>query len=228
MKYPLHSQFFYGLEYEDAYIFNASSRQLNYSANPGPHPFLTSSCSVGSLVDCQINGTYSGHLIGFPAVTSFAHRIFGFNPNSISFINLLASLLSTALVFLISQKLLSNTIFGLASVAVFSSTPVINVFHTSSLSETFSSTAILIFLLLYLEQLDQSERGGFRDAKLLILATVLAMFFAVLVKRENLLLLSLPLITIVIGRYKSNKSIGYLIRKQAPYLIVSPKSITNQ
>src|SRR5688500_11971733 len=58
---------FYGLEYEDAYVYAAASR---FAPPPAPRgtPSGLTVCAVGSLSDCQETEAYPGHLPAFPAL----------------------------------------------------------------------------------------------------------------------------------------------------------------
>src|SRR5882672_3752563 len=61
-RLPWHTHWFYGLEYEDAYIYTVAARQMILGAIPvlGPSdsPFLTTLCAVGSIVSCEGWETY--------------------------------------------------------------------------------------------------------------------------------------------------------------------------
>ena len=67
MKYPFDNRVFSGLEYEDAFICNAAARFNLYEKTTAlpAEPFLTASCSDGSLIACNAYSIYSGHVIGY-------------------------------------------------------------------------------------------------------------------------------------------------------------------
>ncbi|GHT27760.1 hypothetical protein AGMMS49574_00770 [Bacteroidia bacterium] len=55
---------FYGLEYEDAYVFNFVARQ--FANNIFSHSFLTDGILCGSISNPIAMGTYGGHFITYP------------------------------------------------------------------------------------------------------------------------------------------------------------------
>ncbi len=203
-KLPLFGHYFFGLEYEDAYIYNAFARALLYIQHLSATPFLTQGCLFGNLSNCYLSGTYSGHLITFPAIVYLIFRLIGYSPYTILYISLICSLLSVILIFLISKILINDNNYATITAGIFALTPIINVFHTSGLSETFSSTWILLFLYMFL--LKYVQRAECRKyAYLFWLTFISCLIMAVLIKRENILILLTPFITLFIQSIKKRK-----------------------
>lgn len=101
-KLPFDLNFFYGLEYEDAYIFTEYSRFLLYNNDLSFDLFQTKACLAGSLKYCECIGTYGGHFLGLSSLAYFFNKYFGYSPLIICFINFFASLVSTCLIYCVS------------------------------------------------------------------------------------------------------------------------------
>lgn len=198
-KFPVHGNFFFGLEYEDAYVYNSYARFLLYNPDTAIDPFLTKGCLIGSLRDCQAIGTYSGHLIGLPSIVYLFFKFFGYTPYAASIINLICALISTILIFHVSRIIVPQGNAFFYSTFVYALTPIMNLFHTTSLSETCSSTFILLSLLLYLSKTTEQDTSSRLQNVTSWINIALAVFFACLIKRENLILLSLPFLTILLS-----------------------------
>ena len=84
LAYPFN---FFGLEYEDAYVFNFSARQLSESIYP--ISFLTDGISSGSISNPISTVTYGGHFITYPVFISWFYSILGYNIYIPSFVNTL-------------------------------------------------------------------------------------------------------------------------------------------
>jgi hypothetical protein len=205
------------LEYEDAYVYNGFSRLLLYNQDFGVEPFLTKGCMVGSLSNCLLLGTYSGHLIGFPSVVFLLFKLFGYHQHAICMVSFVSSLFSIVLVFLISTTLIGDRFFAFMSALVYSLTPIMSVFHASSLSETFSSTFVLLSLLAYLWNIKMGRGVSILGRVALWGFLFTAQLSAALIKRENLILLSLPLVTLAIGMFQGKEAVKGNWAKLAPY-----------
>lgn len=178
---------FFGLEYEDSYSFLLSGRQFVndiYSSS-----FLLDGITIGSI-DFPIRiSTYGGHFITFPVYLSVFFKLFGYSENLIFLIqtiNLFLILLTLSL-FTKKEKywILTPIFFCLA--------PIINIFGTTALSETFSSLICLSFLLFYFKRKTS-------------IYCLIAFFLALICKRENIILIIIPLSISIITYLKSNKT----------------------
>ena len=200
-KCPLNTSFFHGLEYEDAYVYKASARFFNYKKDFDVDPFLTTSCTTGSLNNYKSSATYSGHVIGYPYIIGLAYLIAGYHPNIANYLSLGFSVLAVVLLFIVTQLIANNKTLSTISCIVFICVPVFNVFSSTSLSEPTSSLYITLALLLYLAfvHCPNDARCYNRFNKLLSWAAILSTFlFMVLIKKENLsLAMSLPAATLL-------------------------------
>src|SRR5206468_5739404 len=68
---------FYGLEYEDAYVYAAAARQSAWIKFSSGFDGL-SVCAVGSLQDCSESEVFPGHLPGFPALLRAVQTAVGY------------------------------------------------------------------------------------------------------------------------------------------------------
>ncbi len=199
-KFPFNTPFFHGLEYEDAYVYKASARFIEYKKDYSVDPFLTTSCTFGSLKNCQFSGTYSGHVIGYPVIVSLLQYIVGDHPDIANYLSLFFSILSVLILFLVAQLIFNNKIYSALSCLIFISVPVFNIFSSSSVSEPTSNIYITLALLLYLAYMhypNESHNYNLRSSILSWTALFFTSLIMVLIKRENYaLILCLPIATL--------------------------------
>ena len=69
---------FYGLEYEDAFVYAAASRWIASTGSDASFGGLTV-CAVGSLEHCSMSERFPGHLPGLPALLYAAQSFVGFH-----------------------------------------------------------------------------------------------------------------------------------------------------
>lgn len=152
MKYPFDNNIFSGLEYEDAFIYNAAARLKLSEKTPAlpREPFLTASCSYGSLIACDAYSTYSGHVIGYPAVIVEAAKIFGYRPHLANFVSFSASVLCAGVLLILALLISNSLVYGAVAVLIFVLLPLQNLFATASVAEPFSSLFMALSLLCYL------------------------------------------------------------------------------
>jgi uncharacterized membrane protein len=191
-RLPFEGRFFYGLEYEDSYIYSVAGRYLSagdYLCNPPNSCYLTTVCAVGNLNTCAKTETFSGHFIGYPFMIAAASRIFGYSPAVGSYVSLLASLLTVVFIFLVCEFIDPNSITGLAGATVFSVTPVFAVLGVGTYAEPVSDTLVIVSLLLGMHLLEPDPEESSLGIFVNWIALTFSALFAVLVKRENLLLI---------------------------------------
>lgn len=194
---PLDFNFFYGLSYEDAYVFTGHSRFLLYNNDFSHDPFQTKGCLMGSLKYCESVGTYGGHFIGLSSIGFFFNKYFEYSPLIICFINFFVSLVSVCLIYCVSYLIYQDRIIGVICSLVYSLSPVMSLFHTSGLAETLSSTSIIFTLFLYLLIIEKPKNFNHICEAILWLLLLLSLSFCLLQKRENLIMLFLPMISLV-------------------------------
>ena len=189
---------FFGLEYEDAFIFTDVGRALSIRNGLNSLSYQTETCAVGSLNECQFSMTYGGHFIPFPLLVSFVDRIFGYSPHNIFWINSILSLLALFVALKIVDLLSAgNKKAVLIGGAILISTPFYCIFNTSGLSETFSSVFVLLAVYFYLRTKNDNTWRNFN-----FLFSIIFLSCTFLIKRENLVLLSIPFVDLLLNLIK--------------------------
>jgi hypothetical protein len=186
---------FYGLEYEDAYVFNFIARQ--FANNIYCHSFLTDGIVAGSIENPVMMGTYGGHFITYPAFLSVFYRFWGFEPQYICHINTFIEFLSLSILSIFPIKINKTNLWFLLPV-LYCIAPIMNVFSTSGFSETFSSFICLSFVFLLCIY---HEKKSWYNC----IFCILTLFMTFLCKRENICLLLLPY-TYALWNYFKNKT----------------------
>jgi len=205
IPYPFH-----GLEYEDAFIFSDAARFVLYDYNWHVEPFQTKSCIQGSIAHCNQFGTFGGHYMVFPLIVSLVNKIMGFSVKNIFYVNFISSMLVLIFFINILKKIEIGKIGMMVTVMLFVTTPFLNIFNTSGLSETMSSLFVIVTLYLFFK----SSYDGFDYRKMSFWFTVAFMIISFLTKRENLIILSLPVLSLFLERKRlseANRTINLII-----------------
>jgi hypothetical protein len=101
-------------------------------------------------------------------------------------------------VYLLTKSLSTKESIALLAAGIYSITPIMSVFHSSGLSETFSSFFLLLFLYHYFSYLKTKLNNKHTYVLFIQWSAILTvLFFAMLVKRENLILFLVPIISII-------------------------------
>jgi len=194
--FPFDYHFFFGQEYEDAFIYTEYARYLLYNHDFSFDPFLTKGCVLGSLKNCLLEGTYGGHLLGLSSIGYFFSKYIGYSSSIISIINFASSLISVCLIYCVSYVLSNDRKICFACALIYAVSPAMTLFHTSGCSETLSSTSVIFTLLLYLVLVEKPQCLNGRVKQTIWIALFLSFSFCLLQKRENLILIFMPFITI--------------------------------
>ena len=195
--FPYNYHFFFGQEYEDAFVYTEYARHLLYNQNFSFDPFLVKGCAFGSLKNCLLEVTYGGHLLGLPSVGYFFSKYFGYSSSIICIINFIASLISVCLIYCVSYILSNDRKISLACALIYAVTPAMTLFHTSGLSETLSSTSVIFTFLLYLILVERPQDLDKRVKLVTWIIIFMSFSLCLLQRRENLILIFMPFITIV-------------------------------
>ena len=180
---------FWGLEYEDAYVYTDTARYMLADYPWSVDRFKTKSVQDGSLSHVYSFGTFGGHSEAFPLLIAIISSLISYHPINALLINAVLSYLIILLFVLRFRRL------GLETVNVLllctASAPLLLLFQTSGTSETPSSLALAVFLLTidaaFLRSSQASRGWG--------LTAILALSLAIALKRENLvLLIAFPLL----------------------------------
>lgn len=188
-RLPFDGHWFFGLEYEDSYIYSVSARDVNSgtrTCSRGNSCYLTTVCVVGNLNSCKVSETSSGHFLGYPLMIAIASRVFGYSPAIASHLSLIASMATVVLIFL-SGELIDGETAGLAASVIFGLTPVFAVQGVGAYAEPVSNMLVVACFLLCICLLN-SNADSPRALLVNWLALTLTAVLAVAVKRENVLL----------------------------------------
>lgn len=213
LEYP-----FWGLEYEDSFIYNDTGRFLSFKYDYDSMPFLCQSCLDGNYIYCNQYGSYGGHFLTLPILLNFINLIFGYNYSNIFIFNFTFSIFT--ILFAITNWNKFTSLFSLnLFLIILLVTPFYSLFNTSGLSETVSGFFVFCFLL----SIYKTDESGYKIKSLNYWLTIAFLFLAVLTKRENIILLSLvyliPLIRYLFKQKLFCKS--YLILTAISSLIIA-------
>lgn len=173
--------FFCGLEYEDAYAFSFIARQ--FANGIYTQSFLSEGIGIGSIDTPVLMQTYGGHFITYSVLLSIPIRLFGF---SFTVISLTTSLLQFISLLILSLFQRSDDSFNwMIAPIIYCISPIINVFGNTYLCEPFSGLLVLSFIYLYYKQIGKANVS---------ISVMVAFFIAIMTKRENIVLLVIPLI----------------------------------
>jgi hypothetical protein len=202
-RLPFDGHFFYGQEYEDSYIYPVAARYLAFNT---PHaegttsPFLTTVCAVGNWKSCRNPEPSSGHFIGYPFIIAVVAKVFGYTPKTASAISVAASLIAVVSVFLVGKLLDPGGISGVAGALIFAVTPIFAVQGGSTYAEPVSNMLVVTSLLLCLCLFSQFIRGSRPALVITWLALTFTILLAIVVKRENFLIVPVVLLIGVVFR----------------------------
>ena len=203
---------FWGLEYEDSFIYTDTGRYLNYSYDYESMPFKCLSCLDGSYVQCYEYGSFGGHFLTIPLLLSIINSIIGYHFVNIFFLNLTVSLFILCLVYYCWNRFKFKDVFSLnIFLGLLCITPFVSIFHTSGLAETISSFFVIGFLF----SICYSSENNFKVTSYVYWLTIVFMVLAVVTKRENFVLLVfmylIPIIRILYKQKPISKSFLFLV-----------------
>ena len=175
---------FHGLEYEDAYVFDACARA--FTQGIFTDSYLINSITLGSYSAPLDYGIRGGHFIIYSVYLSWFMFLAGYSPAIASLANsfIAFGLLLVLSVFPFHHQ---NKSFWLIAPLIFCLAPVINVFCNTHLTETLSSLVCCTYLFEFFKFIDSNKRAS-------ILTTSFILFIALFTKRENLVLFIVPFI----------------------------------
>jgi hypothetical protein len=175
---------FYGLEYEDAYVYAAASRQSAW--NPGSGFGGLTVCAVGSLQDCSESEVFPGHLPGFPALLRGAQAMVGYRVWLAPAVGALISSVATVAVWWSAWGIYRS--FSAASIAalLFAVTPVLSLYGGSATSESVSSLPIAVAVG---AAAMARKHTGMRRQWTWYVIVLCAVVLATTVRRENAILI---------------------------------------
>jgi len=210
-RVPFDGHFFYGLEYEDSYVYAVAGRDLSAGAHfcdQSSSCYLTTVCAVGSTNSCKFSETFSGHFIGYPFMVALVSRFFGYTPEVASYLSLVASLITVVVVFVVSALIYPGRVAREAGSLVFSLTPAFVVYGVGTYAEPVSGALVVTCLLLCLRLLNPTGEESLPGIFLNWSALTLTALLALVVKRENVLLVPVLVSTGLILRSMSTMKIN--------------------
>lgn len=143
LQYP-----FWGLEYEDSFIYTDTARYLGYEYDYTSMPFKCQSCLDGSYSNCYQYGSFGGHFLTIPIFLNCINSILGFHPSNIFFLNFVFSILVISFVIFSWYRFKMGNTFSLNTfLLILIVTPFLSLFNTSGLAETISSFFVIGFIL---------------------------------------------------------------------------------
>ncbi|PCI54485.1 MAG: hypothetical protein COB36_09975 [Alphaproteobacteria bacterium] len=182
-KYAALSMPYYGTEYEDAFVFQADSKNLsehlskteafriqvaNYNIEDGGNELLA----------------YTGHFSSFSSVVGFVNSLIGYSEYRTIQLNFIFSIILSFVLFSLVFRITNNTYSSLVPVILIATSPATNLFQTSGLTETYSALMIATFLF-FLVSLVRGKKISHLMAGLSIASLILCL----MIKRENMVLL---------------------------------------
>lgn len=227
IKFSFFNNTFNGLEYEDAYIYNATARYYLLNTNNEINSFLTNCCVLGSLKDCWVYGTFSGHVIGYPFLIYLLSKLFGYNPYFANIISYCFSCFSAVTIFILAFYIINDIYYAISSSVVFSCIPIFNVYSATSFSEPISNAFIIATMLLYMIYISDIQDKYIRTKNIIwhLIPLYLILAYLILIKRENIIVgICLLLATLIHFVKNHDYKIHYNIKKVIyflPSLIIS-------
>lgn len=216
-RLPYSGDFFYGLEYEDAYVYSVSGRYLSQGVilqSKSSSPYLTTVCAVGSWKECTVTDTFSGHFIGYPYLVAILSNLLGFHPLLAPLVSFSAALLAIFPIFLVGKMMEPDGVTGEAGAAFYSIAPVIAVHGVGTYAEPMSNLLVICSLFFFMRLLVLYQSKATSALLANWLAFSCTALFALLVKRENILLLPVLVlagITLLVRSYPSTRMRPYLL-----------------
>jgi len=186
-KYP-YEGFFFGLEYEDAYIYQATARHIYEGVNISS--FTTESNVLGSLKE-SLGTSSSPHPIGFSYIIYLFCSFFGYSFFMANIVSLVFSVLNVVNVILLASFCMSKRSAVLCGF-IYTTIPILNVFSSTAFSDPFSNfylTALCLICVLIYKSKENSIFNYF--------VLFLVMGSVVLIKRENLILILLSNVLLI-------------------------------
>lgn len=193
---------FWGLEYEDSFIFCESSRLLAEGQELHTENLAVATCVVGSIYDCYEHGVYGGHFPLFPVLIAGVHAAFGYHEINIFALN---AILSYVLLFVVLRAFLKTKEYASALIAavLFLVTPFYQVFNTSGLSETLFGSLVMVFLLNLLRVVYSKVTLDWKT----ILSMLVILLLALFTKRESITLIVIFVAAVVLFKPFRSKNL---------------------
>jgi hypothetical protein len=189
------TEYFYGLEYEDAFIYAEASRHLSATTVVWNSPGLAV-CAIGDSSGCAAWETYPGHLFGFPALLSGVLQFRAFHPALVPQVVVALSTLTAIFVVWAAATIHRSAWKGALAGALFAVTPALALYGGAAVSEAASSAVIAVALGAVGMAQGKDKQGWWTWHGVALCASMLA----ITVRRENVVLLAIIPTCLLIGR----------------------------
>jgi hypothetical protein len=197
---------FYGLEYEDAFIYAAASRQVHsFTPNLGGSEV----CAVGSVSECLLSETFPGHLLGYTALLSGAQFVIGFHPSLPPLISAITSSITSLALWFAAWGIYRSRLAANGAALLYAVTPALALYGGSALSESVSSLPVALSIGAAAATRRTSNKREWLWWHTVVLASVA---LAATVRRENAVwIIALPLLILL----SSDVSVGARMKRLA-------------
>lgn len=186
---------FYGLEYEDAYVYAAAAKLRTASERfQGGATATLSVCAVGALEDCVEFESYPGHLIGYPVLLEALHGVLGLDWFDYPIIGALIGTATALLVCWTCFALFQSAWAAVCGSVLFATTPTLALYGGSAVSETASSFSVVAWCGALAEAVGAHSGTSHRRWSALAVSCAL---LAAMVRRENAILLPLTIAVLI-------------------------------
>lgn len=174
---------YWGLEYEDAYIYTDTANFMRFEYPWGIDRWKTKSVISGSLEFPEYSGTYGGHPETFSLVLWGLSQVTGWRHDLALIVNSALSL--SALVIAAAILWRRRSSLAVVLLTAVASAPMLLVTHSSGFSEVISSICVGAFLFTSFRSFFRGE-FTWTNAGVIVCAFAMAVAF----KRENLALIA--------------------------------------
>lgn len=196
---------FYGLEYEDAYVYAAASKHLTAAGSGLEFGGLTV-CAAGTATACSESEFYPGHLPGFPALLSAVELITGRGPWVPPLVGAMASSIAAIAVWWAAFGIYQSASAAAIAMALFAVTPVFALFGGSATSESVSALPIAVSVA---ATAMVRRSTAVKEWWIWHGLTLAAVILAVAIRRENVVLIGLLPAAILLSRRKLSMTLRH-------------------
>lgn len=186
IRFPYRNYIFHGLEYEDCFVHQASSN-YNQKIPTETNMFRESTPSFGNAKSGDYSQTVFNY-IGYPTTIRIFKSIIGNSIIAGNIVSLIAYCFSFIIIYLLAIKVNISSMFPIISVFVYTTIPNGIIYSSTTSADVLSS--FFIILSIYISCLIVEDISSNRKFILGFFCYISVVSFAILVKRENIILLT--------------------------------------
>jgi hypothetical protein len=210
----LGGQTFYGLEYEDAYVYAASARTPD---STGMDWRGLRVCAVGSLDDCREWEFFPGHLPGFPAALRAVMAVVGEHASVAPNVGAVLSSLAAVFVWWATWVITQSFAAAAGAGILFAVTPVFSLYGGSAVSE--SASAVPLALAFGAVSMIRKAQGGAVHLYWAAFA-LMSSLLALSIRRENAVLLLVLPVSLLLSVETDRETTRRRLLQLAPWMVV--------